>query len=94
MKASILNSTKRPNNGLYIEEENHNKVKLEQTVCSIDGHSELIDYRFGRGKFTRDTPSILYNLFTIKTQKISGITILKTLARQVLKNESFLIKII
>ena len=95
VKANILNSTKGPNGGIFIEEKNLSKVKLMQIVFAVDGDSLFEDCNLGLGKCIPEKPCVLHDQFTVVRQEIKNIlenTTLDTLAHQVLNGESFLIR--
>lgn len=94
VKANVINATKGPNGGLYVEEENLNKVKLAQIVFAIDGNRLFDECSLGKDYCDPKTPCVLHHHF-IKVRgeirKILETTTLYALAHQVMNGQSFLI---
>lgn len=96
VKAKVLNSTKGPNGGLYVEDKNLAAVNLAQIVQAIDGDSLLKDCSLGLNKCNPKEPCVLHEKFDNirkEIEKTLESTTLATLAHQVLSGESFLVRI-
>ena len=95
VKANVLNSTKGPNGGLYVEENSLKSVKLSQIVYAIDGDGLLEDCSLGLEKCNPQKPCILHEQFSAVRAEIKKTierTTLETLAQKILKGQSFLVR--
>ena len=94
VKANVLNATKGPNGGLFVEEANLNKVKLAQIVFAIDGNRLFDECSLGTDTCDAKKPCVLHHHFIKVRGEIRVIletTTLHTLAHQVMSGKSFLI---
>ncbi|WP_417429999.1 RrF2 family transcriptional regulator [Halpernia sp.] len=95
VKANVLNSTKGPNGGLFVEFENLEKINLSHIVKAIDGNSLFEDCSLGLSKCNPRKPCVLHEQFTHIREEIKKSlesTTLAALAHQVLSGESFLVR--
>lgn len=95
VKANVLNSSKGPNGGLYVEEENFDSVKLAHIVFAIDGNKLFEECSLDIDNCNPKKPCALHHHFKKVREEIKHIlenTTLYTLAHQVLNGQTFLVR--